>query len=145
MPKGITTKVEKVIVDKTTGEVIDIQEHRYSKSHEPYFQFFLNDIDLMYKLKTKLEYRLFFCMIYHVQYEHAHANIVQITASLKDDAARVGINGNNFYNVIRGLRSGNVIRKTQRGEYMINPSVFYNGAYKNRKRTIGYYSNLETI
>ena len=145
MAAGITTKVEKTIVDSNTGEVLSTQEHRYYKTHEPYFQLFLNDIDLMYKLKTKSEYKLFFCMLYHILYEHAQANIVQITAMLKSDANKIGIKSNSFHNVIKGLMEADIIRRTQRGEYMINPKVFYNGSYKNRKNTIGYYSNLERI
>ena len=141
----ITTKVERTIVDKDTGEVVDAKEYRYTKSHEPYFQLFLTDIDLLFKVDNKAQYKLFFCMLFHVQYEHAHANIVKVTSSLKEDAESVGIKGSRFYNVISGLVKSDLIRRTQRGEYMVNPRVFYNGSYKNRKNSIGYYANLDRV
>ncbi len=125
-------------VDLETGEVSEMEHIIVKKiKHDNFIMVFLEDLKGLFKVDTPSEMKLLAILWRESDHKEGKANQFIAIKSLKESWAKeIGITIQTIDNTITSLVKKELILKTDRSTYVLNPSFFFKGALAERPRVI---------
>lgn len=146
--KGFVSSVTQKVTDENGFERVrtETKQFVYKSDEEPFYNIFLNYVHWMYDISSAVTLKVLLRLLEDAEFNTGR---VQLTAGARTDIlSSLGISAQALSRSLRELVQADAISKSysfnkatgeqveRKGEYVINPKMFWKGDLKTRKKLI---------
>lgn len=141
LTKRLLQEYKETVVDGSTGEVLEERRSNVVNlpAEPPYVKLYIDDLTAILQLPTTCK-GLIYALIKQLNYD----GLITLNASARRRiASSLGIGEPTLRNYITQLQQRGVIKRVDRGEYMMNPQYFARGSWVDVMRQRENYYKLQ--
>ena len=132
MRKNVYNSVTKTVIDRTTGEISEIETIKKQKitiESEPFYMVFIDYMSPLFQLKNGTAKSVLSYLCAEAQFNTGKVSLSANTR--KRICENLGITKTNLSNSLKELVNKKLLAG-EKGEYKINPQIFWKGDLKGR-------------
>lgn len=139
-----TVAKDVIIMDKETGEIIEektinMEKQTIVKDSEEFMIWYENSIEVISNMKASEFKLIFYVMFYFSRDLEFYLN----NSVYKEIENKTGLKKRTVLEAIPSLMEKDIVRRINRGFYMVNPNYFYKGSSKKRINMYSKYLKIK--